>query len=178
MCKPFTLLIPLLLFYTVINAQPEPKIGSEKGVKEKLLKIKNALPDFKKTLAKPLAGYANTYEVKVEIGNGEPLFEEDKETTQQTLVVNFSGSPYFSGTKNDFQKYYGQLSTWLKEIFGKTHQFEEEKEETIWTLSFIEKGKDYSTSPTYIELEFTSILSSFDITLTITTYPKGKVTDR
>jgi hypothetical protein len=150
-----------------------PKIGSEKGVKEKLLEIKNALPDFKKTLVKPIDGSADSYEVKMKIGNGEPLFEEDAETKEQALTVNFSNS-YFNGTIKDFQVYYMRLSAWLKEIFEKTHQFREGQEKTVWVLVGVEKGKDYRTSPTLIDLEVTWIVENPDISLTIATNPRGK----
>jgi hypothetical protein len=150
------------------------KIGTEEGVKEKLLQIKNALPDFKKTLVKPIDGNTDSYEVNMKIGNGEPLFEEDEITKEQTITINFSGSPYFSGTIEDFQLFYNQLCEWLKEIFGATHEFKEGKESMVWVLTGVEKGKDYRTSPTLIDLEITWILDNPDINLTIDTNPKGK----
>lgn len=174
----FYCFIALMTISCIVMAQDPPKIGSEKGVKEKLTRIKNAMPDFKKSLVKPSDHFADSYDVKMKLGNGVILFYEDKETTKQRLTVSFTSPIYFSGAKEDFQQYYQQLSGWLKDIFGKTHTANEDKTDKKWRLSFYENGKNVFTSPTCIFLSVSWVLNRPSISLEITTFPKGEVIKR
>lgn len=171
-----SLLLAGVLFTVMqLYAQTAPKIGSEKNVKEKLIRIKQSLPDFKKSLVKKDDTFVEEYVVKMEMGNGIILFSEE-EDDQQTLTIKFSGPVYFSGSVSDFQQYYEKLSGLLKEIFDKTHSYSEKKENKNWTIQFFAKGKTPFTSPTLITLEVSWIFpDSPHISLDFLTYPKGKL---
>ena len=75
-----------LLVTFSIYAQDNPKIGTEKGVKEKFIRIKNGLPDIKKNLTVQDEMWVNERNVKFEMGNGLIIYEEDEENNDQYLI--------------------------------------------------------------------------------------------
>ena len=168
----------LLLFFLAsfsIDAQNPAIIGSEKGVKEKILKIKKFFPDFKKSLVTrdPLFTEEKHYEVKMKMGDGFIRFEESDDT-QQILIVNFSGPNYHSGSMDDFKKYYGQLAEMLKDIFGDKYTPEEHNTERGWNMTFTETGKKSYQSATSIGLKMNWLFNRPSIELYFSTYPSGK----
>ncbi|MBK8495696.1 MAG: hypothetical protein IPL50_12265 [Chitinophagaceae bacterium] len=158
------------------NGQERPKIGSEKGVKEKLWKIKKSLPDFKKNLVVKDRLYTeeDKYDVKMEMGDGIILFEED-EDKQQTLIIRFSGPYFFSGSIADFKQYYVQLGEMLKEIFKNTLTADEVKTEKKWEMTFWEIGKKSYESAVTIKLKTDWFMNKPEIQLVFFTHPSGKV---
>jgi hypothetical protein len=170
------LLLFLLASTHVAYAQNAPHIGSQKGVKEKLTRIKKSLPDFTKNLAVKDRLYTeeDVYEVKMEMGDGMIRFEvaEDK---QQSLTISFSGPTYFSGSIDDFKAYYYELAGMLKEIFKSTHTAEETKDEKKWLMVFSETGKKSHESAVQPWLKIDWFRQRPTITLVFFTYPSGKV---
>jgi len=169
----------LLLFLASVyftNAQERPKIGSEKGVKEKLIRIKTSLPDFTKKLAikDPLYTEEEHYDVNMEMGDGLIMLKID-EDKQQSLAISFSGPFYFSGSIDDFKAYYYQLGDMLKEIFKSTHTANEYKDEKKWSLRFSEIGKKSHESAVTISLYIDWFMNRPTIRLIFFTYPKGKI---
>ncbi|HQX96317.1 MAG: hypothetical protein IPH34_00715 [Chitinophagaceae bacterium] len=169
----------LLLFLASVyftNAQERPKIGSEKGVKEKLIRIKTSLPDFTKKLAIKDTLYTEEehYDVNMEMGDGLIIFEieEDK---QQSLTITFSGPFSFSGSIDDFKAYYYQLGDILKEIFKSTHTLEEFKDEKKWYMDFSEIGKKNHESVVKLWLKIDWFMKRPTIKLIFFTYPNGKI---
>ena len=155
------------------NGQDRPKIGSEKGVKEKLLKIKKSLPDFKKNLVVKDRLYTeeDKYDVKMEMGNGLIRFEEDK---HQTLIIYFSGPYHFSGSISDFKQYYVQLGDMLKDIFINTLVADEVKTEKKWEMTFSAIGKKSYESPVTVKLKTDWFMNNPEIQLVFFTQPSGK----
>lgn len=154
-----------LLMMNICNSQALPKIGSEKGVKEKFILIKKGLPDIKRNLINRDKTFTDEYIVKFEMGNGIVNFEESDEN--ESLTISFSSRPYFSGTITDFQNYYNKLVTIVTEVFGTTHTSSIEKTNTSWTTTFFEKDKDQSSSKTYIRLAVSWILDDPHISIDV-----------
>ncbi|MBS1620717.1 MAG: hypothetical protein JST10_01005 [Bacteroidetes bacterium] len=142
-------LLTLLFTCTQLEAQTEPKIGSEKGVKEKLTRIKNGLPDMKKTLTKEDEMWIDQYNVNFEMGNGIVLFKE--EDGLQTMQISYSKS-YFSGTVTDYQNYFKVLAGYIKNIFGNSYDSDSTNTSKKWVTTFFQKGKDKSKSPITVHL--------------------------
>jgi hypothetical protein len=169
----YCLLACTLLISIILTAQTNPKIGSEKGVKEKLIRIKNALPDIKKNLTKRDENFVETYNVKFEMGNGIVLFDEDEEDHDQSLTIRYTGS-YFSGTIADFQNYYQSLVAMIKEVFGPNYESTVSNKEKSWSTSFFMKGKDAFTSPVRIHIQCDWILESLGPGITLEIHSKVK----
>lgn len=170
------LLLFLLASTLIVHAQNPPPIGSQKGVKEKLIRIKKSLPDFTKNLAVKDRLYTDedVYDVKMEMGDGMIRFEvaEDK---QQSLIITFSGPTYFAGSIDDFKAYYNELAGMLKEIFKSTHIAEETKDEKKWLMTFSEISKRSHESAVKPWLKIDWFRQRPAITLVFFTYPSGKV---
>lgn len=139
--KTFIASLNCLLITFCIHAQDNPKIGTEKGVKEKLIRIKNGLPDIKKNLTKKDEMWADQYNVKFEMGNGIVLFEEDEDEGEQSLLIRYNKS-FFSGSVADYQNYYKTLVSIFKEVFGATYDSEKTEKEKEWQTIFYIKGSD------------------------------------
>lgn len=154
----FTLVLLSFLFTcSQLEAQTEPKIGTEKGVKEKLTRIKNGLPDMKKTLTKKDEMWTDQYNVNFEMGNGLIHFEE--EDGLQTMIILYSKS-YFSGTVTDYQNYYKVLAGYLKTIFGNSYNSDSTNTSKEWVTTFFQKGKDKSESPVTVHLSCNWVIES------------------
>lgn len=143
----------LLCLGTGLAAQPNPKIGAEKGVKEKLTLIKKGFADIKKNLTKQDENFTDSYNVIFEMGNGIVLFSEDEETNEQQLLIRYTHS-YFAGTDADYKNYYTRLVALLKEVFGDTHQSVTENKDRESATVFYERGKDLLTSLTTISINY------------------------
>lgn len=149
----YLLLIISLSHLSTLQAQDEnPKIGSEKGVKEKLTRIKGGLPDIKKNLTKQDELFTDTYNVTFEMGNGIILFEEDEEEGVQSLIISFS-SDYFSGRVKDYQEYYKKLVALIGEVFGSSYASTADNTEKTWSTYFFQKEKGIAGSNTGIGIE-------------------------
>lgn len=134
-----------LLIAFCIRAQDNPKIGTEKGVKEKIIRIKSGLPDIKKNLTIKDETWADQYNVKFEMGNGIVLFDEDKDDGEQSLLIRYTKS-YFSGSAADYQNYYKTLVSMFKEVLGSAYDSEKKEKEKEWQTSFYLKGSDVLNS--------------------------------
>jgi hypothetical protein len=169
----YVLFAAILLFTVTLSAQTNPKIGTEKGVKEKLIRIKNGLPDIKKNLTKRDETFVDEYNVKFEMGNGIVLFNEDEEDHDQSLTIRCTSS-YFSGTVADYQNYYKTLVTMIKEVFGPGYEFSTTDKEKSWSTAFFQKGKDVFTSPVRIDIKCDWILESLGPSISIEVWSKVK----
>jgi hypothetical protein len=163
----------ILTSSNTIQAQNNPKIGSDKGVKEKLTLIKKGLPDIKNNLTKKDELFENEYEVKFEMGNGIVLFNEDEEDHSQSLTIRYTTS-YYSGSTADYQNYYKRLVSMIKEVFGPGYDSKETINEKDWSTRFLEKGKDVFTSPTSIFIKCQWILESLGPSINVEIWSKGK----
>lgn len=171
MLKNFLFLSALLFYSIILPAQTaNPKIGTDKGVKEKLIRIKNGLPDIKKNLTKKDETFGD-YNVKFEMGNGMILFEEDEEEHEQSLLIRYTYS-YFSGTKTDYQNYYKTLVDLIKEVFGPGFDSKTFDSESSWSTSFFQKGQQQSESPVRIDIKCGWVLDLLGIDITITSKVK------
>lgn len=148
-----------LLVTFSISAQENPKIGTQKGVKEKFIRIKNGLPDIKKNLTVQDEMWVNERNVKFEMGNGMIIYEEDEENNDQYLKIRFSHS-YFSGTIPDYQDYYKTLVAMLKEVFGPQFKVSSTEKEKKWSTTIVEKGKDVFNSPIQVYITLDWIIES------------------
>ncbi len=140
-----------LLIAFCIRAQDNPKIGTEKGVKEKIIRIKNGLPDIKKNLTKKDEMWTDQYNVKFEMGNGIVLFDEDKDDEEQSLLIRYTKS-FFSGSAADYQNYYKTLVNLFKEVFGSAYDFQKTKKEKEWQTSLYQKGNNVLNSSIRINI--------------------------
>ncbi|MEK7226340.1 MAG: hypothetical protein AAB221_11780 [Bacteroidota bacterium] len=169
--KRITILFTCLLLSSFLFAQNNPKIGTEKGVREKLIRIKNALPDIKKNLTRKNEMWTDEYDVKFDMGNGIILFDEDD--GEQSLNIRYTTS-YFSGTAADFQNYYKTLTATAKEVFGKTYDYDSTNEEKKWSTSFFEKGKDIFKSRIRIYITCSWMFESLGPDIAIEVYSRLK----
>lgn len=168
---PVSMLLVLLLTGSFLSAQNNPKIGTEKGVKEKLIRIKAGLPDIKKTLTKKDEMWENEYNVKFEMGNGTVLFKE--EDGEQSLKIRYSKS-YFSGTATDYQNYYKTLVSLVKEVFGSGYDSSSTNEPKKWAISFYQKGKDVFDSAVRIHISCSWMFESLGPDINIEIYSRLK----
>jgi len=166
--KKTILFFLLFLFALVLKAQ-EPKIGSEKGIKEKLMRIKKALPDLKKNLTKRDENFPDDYVVKMEMGNGIVLFREDAEEKTQSITIRYTPS-YFSGSVTDYQSYYKTLSGLIKEVFGSRYISNASEMKNSWETNFYLPGKDRSRPTVSIMLSCSWVLGLLNITIDIYSY--------
>lgn len=149
----------VILSAVSVSAQTNPKIGSEKGIKEKLIRIKKGLPDIKKNLTTPDENFTDDYNVKFDMGNGIIIFEEDEEEKEQSLLIRYTSS-YFSGTVAEYQAFYKNLVTMTREVFTPGYEYKETEEGKTLRTVFLEKGKDETSSNTRISLECSWVLES------------------
>ncbi|HYM95396.1 MAG TPA: hypothetical protein VET23_14760 [Chitinophagaceae bacterium] len=166
------IILPLLIpvsFY--LKAQENPKIGTEKGVKEKLIRIKNGLPDIKKNLTKKDELWENDYNVKFEMGNGMVLFDEDD--GEQSLKIRYNKS-YFSGSIADYQDYYKALVKMVREVFGAAYDTQSNNKEKKWSTSFYQTRKDIFKSPIRIYVTCSWIFDSLGPDIEIEIYSRLK----
>lgn len=153
--KTFIASLSFLLVTFSISAQQIPKIGSQKGVKEKFIRIKKGLPDIKKNLTVQDEMWVEERNVNFEMGDGMIIYEEDEEDNDQYLKISFSHS-YFSGTIPDYQHFYKTLVAMIKEVFGPHFEASSTEKEKKWSTAIVEKGKDVfnSTIKVYITLDW------------------------
>lgn len=164
-------LLPLiaLLSVTVSAQTTNPKIGTEKGVKEKLTRIKNGLPDIKKNLTKE--DDWGDIDVKFEMGNGTILFDEDEDDHKQSLSIRYTYS-YYSGTTTDYQNYYKTLVVLIKEVFGDGYESKTNDSEKSWSTFFYEKGKRRIDSNISIWIKCSWVLDLLSIDIDISSKVK------
>ena len=155
------------------QAQNNPPIGSQKGVKEKFIRIKKGLPDIKKNLTVQDEMWVNERNVKFEMGDGLILYEEDEEENDQYLKISFSQS-YFSGTVTDYQHYYKNLVAMIKEVFGPGFEVSSTEKEKKWSTTIVEKGKDVFNSPIQVYITLDWIIQSLGPEIGIEVHSKIK----
>lgn len=173
--KKFLFLSFLILPSLFCLSQDIPKIGDTKGVKEKFLLIKKGLADLKKNLTKPDPMWTSEREVIFEMGDGIVLFEEDEEEETESLTIQYSSDPYFSGSLDEFKTFYEKLISIISEVFSKTH----EPSHPGWLSNdyvtvFMEKGKDIESTHNSININFSSLTTPYVISITITRYKNPK----
>ena len=160
--------------YTITaQAQNNPPIGSQKGVKEKFIRIKKGLPDIKKNLTVQDEMWVNERNVKFEMGDGLILYEEDEEENDQYLKISFSQS-YFSGTVTDYQHYYKNLVAMIKEVFGPGLEVSSTEKEKKWSTTIVEKGKNIFNSPIQVYITLDWIIQSLGPEIGIEVHSKIK----
>ncbi|HWR32133.1 MAG TPA: hypothetical protein VN451_01300 [Chitinophagaceae bacterium] len=156
------IILACILAYTITaKAQNNPPIGSQKGVKEKFIRIKKGLPDIKKNLTEQDEMWTDVRNVKFEMGNGLIIYEEDEEEdgVDQYLKIRFTQS-YFSGTLTDYQQYYKTLVAMIKEVFGPGFEVSSAEKEKKWSTTIVEKGKDVFNSPIQVYITLDWIIKS------------------
>jgi len=162
--------------YTITaQAQNNPPIGSQKGVKEKFIRIKKGLPDIKKNLTVQDEMWTDVRNVKFEMGDGTILYEEDEEedNIDQYLKIRFSQS-YFSGTVTDYQYYYKILVAMIKEVFGPGFEASSTEKEKKWSTTIFEKGKNVFNSPIQVYITLDWIIQSLGPEIGIEVHSKIK----
>lgn len=164
--KSILALLSILLITVNVFGQTNPKIGTEKGVKEKLLRIKNGLPDMKKNLTVKDADWADSYNVKFEMGNGIILFDNHEDRGEQVMTISFDNS-YFSGTIPDFQNYYKSLVTMLSEILGNKYISEKNEKAKEWSAIFYPIGYSLFETPVSFTVNCNWMIESIGPTITI-----------
>jgi len=162
--------------YTITaQAQNNPPIGSQKGVKEKFIRIKKGLPAIKKNLTEQDEMWTDVRNVKFEMGDGTILYEEDEEedNIDQYLKIRFSQS-YFSGTVTDYQYYYKILVAMIKEVFGPGFEASSTEKEKKWSTTIFEKGKNVFNSPIQVYITLDWIIQSLGPEIGIEVHSKIK----
>jgi len=164
----YFLLFSIILITGFCEAQePNPKIGSEKGVREKLVRIKKGLPDIRKNLTKPDENFTDQYNVKFEMGNGIVIYREEEEDKEQTLTTRKTTS-YFSGTVADYQAYYKTLTALIREVFGPDYEVRVSEKDKIWETQFHSKSKTANNqSKVYIMVSCSWVMASLGPGITI-----------
>lgn len=171
MIRTFFLLFQLLVSGICGAQETNQKIGSEKGVKEKLMRIKKGLPDMKKNLTRQDENFTDTYNVKFDMGNGIVLFREDEDEKEQSLTIRYTPS-YFSGTVAEYQQYYKTLVGMIREVFGPGYESRSTEKDKIWETRFYQAGKDTYGSPVSINISCSWVLASLGPNITIDIYSK------
>lgn len=184
-----SLIIAFLLLFSIASRSQsnEPKIGSEKGVKEKLMLIKKGLPDIRKNLTTKDEVFENERVVKFEMGDGLVIYEEyddtdfdiDEDDTKvnkdkiQELRIRYSKA-YFSGAFSEYQNYYIKLISLIKEIFGTAYSFQESKEKNKWQTVFFQKNKSIFTTDITISVTCSMIFEDLGPSIDIEFHSKVK----
>lgn len=171
--KKLIILASIFAYTITAQAQNNPPIGSQKGVKEKIIRIKKGLPDIKKNLTEQDEMWIEERNVKFEMGNGLILYEEDEENNDQYLKIRFSHS-YFSGTLTDYQHYYKTLVAMFKEVFGPGFDISSTEKEKKWNTTIVEKGKDVFNSPIQVYITLDWIVKSLGPEIGIEVHSKIK----
>jgi hypothetical protein len=150
-------LLPILvLFSGIMQAQnTKLKIGSDKGVKEAFIKIKNGLPDIKKNLTIKNK-QTNKYGPKFSIG-GQGSYREEDGNQHLTFTYSF---PNYTGAVEDYQNYYKTLVSIVKEVFGTNYAATESERGNVLRTAFYENGKNVYTSTTSIYVKFDGTFES------------------
>lgn len=166
----FLLAFLFLASACALSQESNPKIGSEKGVKNKLIRIKNALPDLKKNLTERDENFPDSCIVKLKMGNGIVIFKEDEVDKTQSLTIRYSQSN-FSGSRADYQSHYKTLSRLIKSVFGTGYLSKASEKKNIWETIFYQSDKDEFNSPVRLLLKYSFILIFPSITITIYSRP-------
>ncbi len=166
-------IIPILvviLFCKISLAQsPKPMIGSDADVKEKLMMIKNSLPDIVKAFEKTAVvnGSFTKYQTDFAIGKAEITLQQYNASLSQKMDIEFTRLNY-GGTKDDFKKYFDKLVQETGEILGTSFHTDglsvNEDLNDQESVFFYEKGKTYN-SPVQVDLFYSPKYISIDIVI-------------
>ena len=151
------LIISLLAIFWVCKitmAQSgKPMIGSDSGIKEKLVMIKNAFPDLVKAFGKNGQTSYGITDYQTDLKIGKSMIFLSKSALEQKLKIEFSNI-YYSGTEDDFWKFGQEVNIYINDLFGDSYYskpFQDGKNEALF---YYENGKDISDSPNVIEVDF------------------------
>lgn len=152
--RPVITFLAIFLIAKISIAQSSnPMIGSDADIKEKLVLIKNALPDLVKAFGKDgQTSYGITdYGTSLEIGKS--MISLSKSALEQKMKIEFSDI-YYKGTKDDFWKFWQEVNSYVKDLFGDSYYSEPSQQGKNEILFYYENGKDITNSPNVIEVDF------------------------
>ena len=148
-------MFPLLLCYTgFAQVDARPLIGSDPDIKDKVIVIKDALPDLVKAFGKngETSGGFTKFQTDFAIGKSTVSLTRYDPKMSQEMDIVFSHRDY-AGTKDDFKNFFDQLVKDIQELFGKTYYSNPPSVDLdIEMVSFFEKGKGIDNSPTEIDV--------------------------
>ena len=163
-------LLAIFLICKITMAQSgKPMIGSDSGIKEKLVMIKNAFPDLVKAFGKNGVsdGSFTKYQTDLAIGKAKVTLQQYNPDLSQEMDLDFDRFNY-DGTKDDFKKFFDELVSETGDILGKSFHTDGpsvnadlDDQESVF---FYERGKTYD-SPVQVDLFYSPKHRSVDIVI-------------